>query len=163
MWDMGLSVFDNHVAEFLRLEKATARRPRWRTVNHPDYAEAAVMVGAPSSRTLRGYLILTAHRVRLPPKYGFSLAFRGERILALDVNPGRSHRNLLTGKLVTATHWQRWPKMEAESDDREQNFAMWLREFCRQCNVSIDFLVKVPPRGVQLGLLYDDDSKGRRS
>jgi hypothetical protein len=32
------------------------------------------------------------YRVRMPPKYGLALLFRSERILALDVNPGRSHR-----------------------------------------------------------------------
>jgi hypothetical protein len=159
---MGLQDFNELVAGFLARQKEIARRPRWQVVQHEDYAAASTVVAVSDSRVLRGRLILTAHKVRLPPKYGFSLLFRNERILALDVNPGRSHRNLFVPSKVAGTHWQRWPKMEAEEDYRDQTFAVWMRDFLRQANVA-NFVVKLPPRGVQLRLLDDDDSKGRRS
>jgi hypothetical protein len=153
---MGLQRFDELIAEFLSREKTTARRPRWQMRAHPDYAAASVVVAVPGSRVLRGRIVLTAHRVRMPPKYGLALLFRGERILALDVNPGRSHRNLLMPGIIAGTHWQRWPKMEAETDSRDLRYSDWLREFLREANVTSDLVIKSPPRGVQLRLLDDD-------
>jgi hypothetical protein len=73
-------------------------------------------------------------------------------ILALDVNPGRTHRNLLAPATVGSTHWQRWPHMEAEADDRNLPFTTWLAEFLRMANVTCKFRVPSPPQGVQLDL-----------
>jgi hypothetical protein len=86
----------------------------------------------------------------MPPKYSFSMIYRNERVLGLDVNPARIHRNLLVPAKVGGTHWQSWPNMEAEADYREQGFAMWLHEFLRRANVVTKFGVLSPPRGVQL-------------
>jgi hypothetical protein len=120
-------------------------------------------VGVPNSRRLVGLIILTAHRVRLPPKYCFSLLFRGERILGLDVNPARIHRNLLRGAKVSATHWHRWPLMEAEPDNRDLLFAQWLTLFLNEAKVSTTFGVLSPARGVQMRLpLNGKDPNGRR-
>jgi hypothetical protein len=148
-----MNEFDALVPQFLETEKTAHIRPRWQTARHPDYAEAKMAVAAPGSRILIGLVVLTAHRVRLPPKYGFSLLFRGQRVLALDVNPGRAHRNLLLPGSVAGTHWQRWPTMDAELDNRDQNFAAWLRDFLRTGNIVTTFGVLSPPRGVQLRLV----------
>ena len=161
---MALQDFDALVAEFLACPKVALRKPRWRSAGHPDYAVAKMRVGVPGSRRFAGRLVVTAHRVRLPPKYGFSLLFRGVRVLGLDVNPARIHRNLLTPSRVGGTHWQRWPKMDAEPDDREQVFLAWVADFLRAADVTTSFGVLSPPRGVQLRLLLDgDNSDGRRS
>jgi hypothetical protein len=141
--------FDDVVAEFVAAEKVALTAPRWRSMSHGDYAEAKMTVAVPATR-LRGRIILTGHRVRVPPKYCLSLIFRNERVLALDVNPARGHRNLLIPAKVGCTHWQRWPHMEAEADDRNQPFTVWLGEFLRVANVTCKFRVLSPPQGVQL-------------
>lgn len=151
---MSVSEFDALVAQFLAAEKAAHMKPRWQTKRHPDYAEARFLISVPGSRSMVGLVTITAHTVRLPPKYGFSIIFRGQRILGLDVNPGRSHRNLLVRDSVIATHWQQWPKMDAEADMRDQNFGAWLRDFLRRGNIVTTFgLISPPPRGVQLRLV----------
>jgi hypothetical protein len=160
---MGLDEFTRLVATFLAADKIAPKRPRWGTAQHRDYAEARMRIGSPERRALSGIVVLQAHRVVWPPKYCFSLIFRGERILALDVNPGRWHRNLLAPNSVNGTHWQCWPEMEAQSDGREQPFGVWCREFLAKANVSTTFGVLSPPRGIQLRLHLDGDNpNGRR-
>jgi hypothetical protein len=154
---MGLSDFDDLVLQFLAAEKTAHVRPRWRVKPHPDFAEAKMVVGVPGSRVFVGAVVMTAHKVRLPPKYSWSLLFRGKRILALDVNPGRSHKNLLMKGSVNQTHWQRWPTMDAEVDDRDQNFARWSLDFWKTANIVTTFAVLSPPRGVQLRLIVNED------
>lgn len=154
---MGLDEFDALVAQFLATEKTAHIRPRWQVKGHPDYAEAKMLVAVPRSRVLVGLMTVTAHRVRLPPKYGWSLLLRGKRVLALDVNPGRFHKNLLRKESVDRTHWQRWPTMDAEVDDREQNFAAWHRDFLKAANIVTTFQISSPPRGVQLRLIVNED------
>jgi hypothetical protein len=151
---MSVHEFDDLIGKFLAAEKVAHVRPRWRTAGHPEYAAAKMTVSVPNSRILVGVVRLTAHRIRQPPKYGFALTFRGRRLLGLDVNPGRQHKNLLVKKSVGGTHWQRWPHMEAESDDRDQNFAAWLREFLRAGNIVTTFGILSPPRGMQLELFH---------
>jgi hypothetical protein len=121
-----------------------------------------MVVGVPGSRTLVGILYMTAHVVRLPPKYGFSLTLRGKRIVGLDVGPARTHRNLLSPSPVGTTHWQRWPNMEAIPDNREQNFIAWFQDFLRLCNITVTFEIPTPPRGIQLRLIYGDKDSNRR-
>jgi len=116
-----------------------------------------MVVGIPGSRVFVGMITLQAHRVRLPPKYGYSLLFRGKRVLGLDVNPGRHHKNLLLPGIAHATHWQRWPMMDAEPDGRELTFNQWLTEFLRAANIITTFQVPSPPRGVQLRLIVNED------
>ena len=154
---MGLNDFEVLVRQFLAAEKTAHIRPRWRSKGHPDFAESKMLVGVPGSRVLIGMVVMTAHRVRLPPKYSWSLVFRGKRILALDVNPGRSHRNLLRKGSVDRTHWQRWPEMDAEEDRREQNFVAWTFDFWRAANIVTTFAVLSPPRGVQLRLIVNEN------
>ena len=92
---MGLVDFDELAAQFMAAEKVGYVRPRWQFARHPDYAEAKMVVEVPNSRVLVGLVTMTAHRVKLPPKYSFSLLLRGKQILALDVNPGRHRKNVL--------------------------------------------------------------------
>jgi hypothetical protein len=145
--------FDALVAEFLAAEKVAHARPRWRTKGHREYAAAQMVVGVPGAPRPVGILFMTAHTWRLPPKYSFSLTLRGKRIVGLDVGPARSHRNLLSADSIGSTHWQRWPNMEAEPDDREQNFIAWFLDFLRLCNITITFDMPAPPRGFQLRLV----------
>jgi hypothetical protein len=100
----------------------------------------------------------------MPPKYSFSLLFRGKRILGLDVNPGRHHKNLLLSGSIGCTHWQRWPVMDAEADEREQNFLAWHSDFLKAANIVTTFRVLSPPRGVQerLRLIVNEDFDRRK-
>jgi hypothetical protein len=152
---MGLQSFDDLVAEFVAAPKKGLRKPRWRVRHHGDYASISMIITVDGERHLRGRIIVTAHRLMMPPKYCFSLLFRRQRVLALDVNPARSHRNLLAGGSVSITHWQRWPAMEAEPDGRDRTFPVWLHEFLVSANVTCNFGVVNPPRGKQLDLLND--------
>lgn len=147
-----MASFDDLVREFLRLDKDALHAPRWRFGAHGDYAEASILVASRDSRLTRGKIVLTAHRLRQPPKYGFALIFRNERVLGLDVNPARIHRNLLVPAKIGGTHWQQWPVMEAEPDHRERPFNQWLHEFLVRTNVRCRFRVSSPPQGVQLEL-----------
>lgn len=154
---MGLSDFEDLVRQFLAAEKKARVRPRWRSKGHPDFAESKMVVGVPGSRVLVGAVVMTAHRVRSPEKYSWSLLFRGKRILGLDVNPGRSHRNLLRVGSIDQTHWQRWPALDAEQDIRQQTFAKWSVDFWKAANIAIEFAVLSPPRGKQLRLFVNED------
>ena len=145
--------FDELVAEFVSREKKALRAPRWRVGHHSDYAAISMAIGVETERHLRGRIVITAHRLRLPPKCCFTMLFRRQRVLGLDVNPARFHRNLLTGGSVSITHWQRWPAMEAEPDNREQTFPVWLHDFLASAKVSCNFRIASPPRGKQLDLL----------
>ena len=71
--------FDALVAEFLAAEKVAHVRPRWQTKGHREYAAAQMVAGVPGSPRLIGILFMTAHTVRMPPKYGFSLTLRGKK------------------------------------------------------------------------------------
>lgn len=145
-----MATFDELVGDFLLKDKIALHAPRWRFQAHADYAEAAISVSAPDSRVVRGRILLTAHRLKRPPKYGFALLYRNARILALDVNPARFHRNLLLPGSVGGTHWHDWPCMEAVADGRELPFNRWLHEFLVRANVRCKFQVRSPPQGVQL-------------
>jgi hypothetical protein len=147
-----MATFDDSVREFLLLDKTALHAPRWRFGAHSDYAEAAMTVASSDSRLMRGRIVLTAHRLKKPPKYCFALLFRNERTFALDVNPARFHRNLLLPGSVGGTHWHQWPGMEAVADERELPFNLWLHEFLVRANVRCRFSVGSPPQGMQLEL-----------
>ena len=145
--------FDELVVEFIATPKLAVRKPRWKTKNHPDFAALTLGVVVEGKRHLRGTVAISAHRMMMPPKYSFALIFRRYRVLALDVNPGRFHRNLLAKGSVSVTHWQQWPGMEAESDKRDLTFSVWLHEFLVRANVTCNYHVVSPPRGRQLDFL----------
>jgi hypothetical protein len=143
------------IEPFLEGEKRISQRVRWTTKGRADHAEARAKVVLRRGRTLiRGKLVIVAHRNLQPPKYGFSLLLEGKRILGLDVNPKRSHRNILTGKSVTQTHWQRYPLMEAELDSRDLPFQEWLEAFLARANIVTSHRIASPPTGEQLELEF---------
>ena len=144
---------DDRIEQFLAAEKKISQRVRWTTKRRADHAEARASVVPSTGRVLvRGKLVIVAHRTLEPPKYGFSLLFEGERTLALDVNPRRSHRNILTGKSVIQTHWQRYPHMEAEPDARDLPFQKWLEAFLDRAKITSAHTIPSPPKGEQLEL-----------
>lgn len=129
-----------------------ARRAlRWTHRSHGDYVRASVLVVVPDRRAFVGYLQVQAHRLRTPPKVSFSLVYRHERILGLDVEPGHFHRNLMR-ESVNATHWQVWPKMDAEADTRKLTYGQWFSEFLKRAKISYHYPLASPPHGIQLGL-----------
>lgn len=143
------------IERFLEAEKVVSRGVRWKTKNRADHAEASasVMLSSGSMR-IRGKLVVVAHRALQPPKYGFSLIFGGTRVLGLDVNPNRSHRNILIGQSIAVTHWQRYPFMEAEPDERELTFSGWTAEFLKTAKITCKHRIAAPPFGIQLKLEF---------
>ena len=143
---MCLRDFDELVAEFVATPKQAVRAPRWRSKRHSDYAALSIWLEVKGKAHLRGRVVVTAHRFASPARHCFSLLFRRERVLALDVNPARSHRNLLTKGSISITHWHRWPAMEAEPQDGDKPFRVWLHEFLVAANVVCNHAVAAPPR-----------------
>ena len=143
------------VEEFLAVEKIARGRFRWSDKGRPDYVEAGSGLDVPHRLDLHGRLILTAHKVRVPNKYSFSIIFRERRVLALDVEPGHSHYNQSTLTSVKGTHWQYWPSMEAVPDSRDFNWTQWLDAFLKAGNIRLAYPRRGPPFGEQLGLDYD--------
>jgi hypothetical protein len=78
---------------------------------------------------------MTAHVRRSPKKCSFSLIM-GDRIFALDVNPGRTHNNKAAAVSVNVTHWQRWPNEEVDPDNRDLIHVQWWAEFLTRANIS---------------------------
>ena len=143
---------DADIQQFLESEKAISKRIRWKTRGRQDYADAsAVIYDRATGRRRAARLIITSHRGREPHKFVVCLSFKGQRVLSLDVNPGRSHRNILTRASVRVTHWHRWPNAEiAEEDDRNLTFSQWLIEFMEAAKILCKYKVASPPRGIQL-------------
>lgn len=133
------------VNAFLPAPKLAMSKIEWRQKGHADYSEAAVPLFCPSLENVNSRLILTAHKSRLPRKFGFALLLGSERVLALDVNPASYHINFLTAESVNVTHWQRWPMMEAEADDRQQPHRAWLTEFLARAQIVYDGSYEPPP------------------
>ena len=132
-------------------KKLLKERIRWRIKGHADYAEARIGVAVVSQPRCRGVLVLQSRRFG-DLKYGFTLLYRGgERILGLDVNPGRWHIDSRTLKSIQGTHWQEIPDMSAATPDpRILSHRQWLEEFLRKANIEPIYWYKSPPRGEQL-------------
>ena len=77
------------------------------------------------------------HATREPRKFSFMLFLNGERFFALDVNPGGTHRNILTGESISGTHWHKAPTMDATPDTRDLNHIGWSNEFCKVTNLTL--------------------------
>ena len=108
--DGPLDDFAELVERFLRAPKRCVNRSiRWRTGNHPDYAVARLHLLADGFEGYRTRVEMAAHLKRDPRKFQFALLFNNTRVLALDVGPARSHKNLLTGKSIACSHWQVYP------------------------------------------------------
>jgi hypothetical protein len=146
---------DAAIARFLEAEKVISKRLRWRAGDRADYAEASSgLFDLERGLRFSAKLIITSHRARTPHKFSACLIFKGERVLALDANPGCRHRNILTRESVQGTHWHRWPNIEhAEADPRELGFRQWLSEFLTAAKVISHYRISSPPVGIQLELL----------
>ncbi|QCO13982.1 hypothetical protein D3869_01335 [Azospirillum brasilense] len=134
------------VDRFFAAEKFAMGNVRWRNKTHPDYVEAKLFIAVTGGGTEGAELILTANRTFFPPKYGFALIFRKIRILALDVDPARTHFNISTKSVVSETHWQWWPGMEARPDRRRLTHKEWLSEFLEAAKIE-DAVRYKPPHG----------------
>lgn len=139
---------DDLTREFLAARKR-ATRYRWIRANHPDFAEGRSYLRVDNRPELSGMMVLVASRFLAPPKYSFSVIFRSSRVIALDVEPRRSHRNILTGLSVNGTHWHFLPSMDAVPDGRDFIHRHWFYEFARRANISYPYRYKQPPAGEQ--------------
>lgn len=142
------------ISAYLKADKYISGRLKWKDKRREDYSEAKFLVVCPAFPEIDGRLILTAHKTRIPYKFGFSLMAGTTRILALDVNPGMSHYNRKTLTSVFGTHWQVFPDMSAELDERELAHKEWLLEFCKRIHLESRIRYVSPPHlPVQLELL----------
>ena len=132
--------------------KVAARPLQWRARGIDDHIRCHVPIYTKDEPRTRATLFVQAHRVRNPLKASISIILSKERILGLDIEPQRSHRNLLTKKCVSETHWQCWPLMEAEADPRTLEYKDWLLEFLNRAKVEYPFPIIAPYRGIQLRL-----------
>jgi hypothetical protein len=146
--------FAGTAAQCLAAPKMARARFRWHGKSHAEYVRAQFPVEFERSEGRRavGYVILSAHRYRTPPKYSFLLSYLGQRILALDVGPARTHLDVHTLTVVRSTHWHVWPCDGAEPDTRDMGHQAWFREFLKRSNVMYGFPYTPPPYGMQLGL-----------
>lgn len=142
------------IKAYLQAPKVISGRVLWRNKRHPDFSEVTLPVICTEMPEINGELRLTAHKTRVPPKYGFTLLVGSIRVVGLDVSPGRTHFNRKTLESVKSTHWQWFPSYEAESDERDLGHLEWLTEFCRMANIEFRSTYKSPPHSpVQLDLL----------
>ena len=137
------------IDDFLVAEKR-ATRFRWVKGGNPEFVRARSRLKVENRPELNGTAFFTAHLFRFPYKYSFLLSFKNERVLALDVEPGRSYRNIITGISVSGTHWQTWPLLEAETDARDLPHKLWFFEFVKRAKVCYPHVYKAPPFGQQL-------------
>jgi hypothetical protein len=132
------------IEEFLAAPKSASNGIRWRSWNHPDYLISQVRLSWPDQKRMRARIFLSSHIFLDPRKYMFSLLFGSIRVMSLDVDPQRSHRNLLRRESVSATHWSRYPCDEVVSDSRVMSHRKWLEEFCVRCRISNTFHYEQP-------------------
>lgn len=129
----------------------------WKGKGRLDYGEAVKIVTCPAMPEFSGQLRLTAHKTRLPAKYGFSLLIgsgRMLRVIGLDVNPATSHFNSRTAESVRLTHWQTYPDDHADVDERSLNHFEWLELFLARANIKSTMRYREPPReDVQMSML----------
>lgn len=139
---------EDEVLQFLRAEKVMAGSMVWKQKGHQDYSESVKVVMCPSIPELVGQIRLTAHKSRLPPKYGFTLLMgsgRMIRVLGLDVNPASSHFNTDTMESIRVTHWQQYPDYYAEPDNRQLTHAEWFSNFLSRSRIGPFGKYKGPP------------------
>jgi len=139
---------DQDILAFLQAEKRAVGPLAWKQKGHSDYSESVKVVLCPSIPEIAGQIRLTAHKSRLPPKYGFTLLVgsgRMTRLLGLDVNPASSHLNRHTMEIVRVTHWQQYPTYYAVADERELSHREWFELFLRRANIASAIRYKAPP------------------
>lgn len=127
-------------------DKQCSGRIRWDGPDKSDYSSWKSPVFYPRRPEVNLQLILIAHKRKLPRKCGFSLLLGGDKLITLDVNPGRWHKNKKLGGSVWQTHWHLWPDIEeAEADGREMPHQHWLQNFLERAHISFSGRYKAPP------------------
>jgi hypothetical protein len=142
--DQGLK---SKIDEFISAQKTISGKIRWRRKNHQDYVEAKLIVQPSVGAIESGTLIMTCNTYFRPPKYGFVMLYRNTRILALDVEPGRTHTNrfdISSKTVVSTTHWHVWPLMLARPDHRDLPHKVWLYQFAKTANILIQSIYTAP-------------------
>lgn len=132
------------MSEALATPKVIQDSIDWSYKKHDDYATCALAVFAPQKPAFRLRLVLTAHIRRLPRKCAFALIL-GERIFALDVNPGMIHSNRNGSGKVACTHWTTWPCQIVEPDSRDLIHVQWWVKFLERANISFFGKYERPP------------------
>jgi len=151
-----IPTFNQTVARILSEPKVIYDSVAWRDSVHGDYASSDLRVIVPSETRARVRLMMTAHTRRLPRKCGFLLVY-GERIFALDVNPGRAHNNKTAKRIITSSHWTTWPCDVAEQDLRDMLHVQWFTEFLTRTNTQFLGKYERPPyMSEQLNMYYDE-------
>ncbi len=74
----------------------------------------------------------------MPRKIPHLLTADKQRIFALDINPGGSHRNLSTLESVQGTHWQIGPELEAELEDKDFTPKQWHHAFSIRAGLTFE-------------------------
>ncbi|WKW51894.1 hypothetical protein [Rhodomicrobium lacus] len=144
------SIVSSYLDSYKRIEGDV----KWKNKGHPDYIQLKIPIVCPSMPEIDGQLIMTAHRTRIPHRFSFTIVAGSNRIVGLDVNPASSHFNVRTRKSVSVTHWQWFPVMDAEADERNLLHLEWFREFCQRTKIEIKVAYAAPPHEpVQLDLL----------
>lgn len=128
----------------LAARKTVAVGRRFRQKSHRDYLELAAEVTCADFPEFNFLYRCNVHCSRVPRKISHLLLADGQRIFALDINPGGSHRNLSTLESVQGTHWQIGPDMEAEADGRDLTHAQWHHEFAKRAGLEFDAYLAPP-------------------
>lgn len=135
----------------------------YRQKAHGEFRETQATVLCPSHPEFNLRFISQYHVARLPRKFCFLLTLEGERIVALDVEPGRNHTNPLTLKTVRGTHWHVWPDVdEALEDKRSRSHWEWFTMFLRRANLLYDGTYESPRFDTykdQIPLIPEDDGR----
>jgi hypothetical protein len=135
--------YEQRVEEFLAAEKVARNRIRWRLRNHPYYSEATVRLDIEGIRRPRAYAMLASHIYLEPRKYKFALFFGTARVLALDVDPHRFHRNILRKESFNCTHWHAFG-CDEELDPRNLSHREWLDEFWKRARITYALPYEAP-------------------
>jgi hypothetical protein len=117
----------------------------YRTKLNGDFREAQAPVLCAAHPEVNIRFISLYHIARVPRKFCFLLTLEGERILALDVEPGHTHTNPLSLKTVHGTHWHAWPDVEeAREDGQSCSHWEWFMMFLRRANLSYEGTYEKP-------------------
>lgn len=117
---------------------------RWSSANRADYSSCGFRVICPSQPRAILRLHLTAQKRKLPQKASFALQFGDHKLLRLDVEPRRLHRNKKTLGSVGVTHWHGLDG-EAEPDDRTMIHRDWFAAFLERANIEFNGRYRKPP------------------
>jgi hypothetical protein len=137
--------YEQRIADFLAADKVAMNRIRWRSRSHPDYSVAYIALRWAGPRRPRVRVVLTSHIYFVPGKHTFTMFFGTERVLALDVDPRRSHKSIFTKKSFNCTHWHAFGRDE-ELDDRSLTHKEWLDEFWARARISYELPYEAPIR-----------------